>query len=267
MKLILSLLIIIFLSSVSKETQALAGKEGLYREAQREFRKKNYPKSLDLFMTYIDKNKTRKIKPSKEQVLWSIDIVSRIHIGVNKDSVIAIFFLERIIKNVSLDEAEKSNIFEWISVIKEWKKLNVMPTQVKTKEELVKYGQKYYLQGMDRIQFPADDSGNIDFYIATIYLEPYVYRFDSSANTGKALFILGNIKSRSWNDYDYWSENFYLKEVIRRYPYSNIARKAYESLEKGIRAGYSGTDGDKTPPSQVIMLEALKKLTIKKDNR
>lgn len=241
---------------VSKKISTLSD----YREAQREYRRKNYLQSIELFEEFIEENKARKNKIIKKRVLWAIDLVSRIYLRVYKDPARAINFLEKVQRNVVLNDAEGDIILEWISVSKEWRNHGILPKKIKNKEELFELGEKYYLQGMEKIEFPADDSGNADFYIAATYLVPYVYNYDDSKNIGKALFMLGNIRFRSWNDYEYWTENFYLKEVIRRYPGSKLAKRAYKALASGVKAGYTGSGGDLTPPSQLRMLKVFKKL-------
>lgn len=122
-------------------------------------------------------------------------------------------------------------------------------------------GKKYYLSGMKKNDYPADYKGKADLYIAATYLIPIVYNLNDSKNIGEVLLMLGTIRNKSWNDQDYWSENFYLKEVIHRFPHSDLARKAYKVLEDGIRFGYTGSGGDFTPPSQIRMLKVYKKLS------
>jgi tetratricopeptide (TPR) repeat protein len=234
--------------------------QSMYREGQREFNKRNYKESLVLFNQYIEKNKNIKNKKTKERVFWAIDQVSRIYLMIYKDTDKAISFLESISKSVKLSEAEDDDISEWISVAKDWKKRGKLPKNIKNPEELFKLGEKFFEQGMEKLKYPADNAGNADFYIASTYLIPYVYNYDNGKRIGKALFMLGNIRFRSWNDYEYWTENFYLKEVIRRSPHSKLAQRAYKLLDQGIHAGYTGTAGDNTPPSQIKMLKKFKKL-------
>lgn len=235
--------------------------EKIYREAQREFGRKNYPEAIKLFEKFISKNKTAKTKYIKSRVFWSIDLVVRTHLRVYKDADAALSFLKKMNSIPNLSDAEDDIIQEWTSVAKEWKKLGRLPQNIKDKEDLFRLGEKYYKKGMDKIDYPADDTGNADFYIAATYLVPYVYNYDNSKNIGKALFMLGNIRFRSWNDYEYWTENYYLKEVIRRFPHSDLAKRAYKSLKEGVKAGYTGSGGDFTPPSQIKMLEVYKKLS------
>ncbi|MBL6991585.1 MAG: hypothetical protein ISR65_17505 [Bacteriovoracaceae bacterium] len=240
---------------VKAEVNKIEMPQDIYREAQMEFHRKNYKRSLILFKQFIEVSKSSN---EKEKLFWCVDQVGRIYLKTKKNPSEAIKFFKHVLTIVKFDKDHEDTIREWIVVAKEWKKFGRMPKNAKDPSELYFLGEKYYQKGMDKIQFPADDTGNADFYIAATYLVPYVYNYDSGKHIGKALFMLGNIRSRSWNDHDYWSENFYLKEVIRRFPHSKLSMKAYEVLEDSIRSGYTGSRGDSTPPALVKMLKQLK---------
>ncbi|MFT6631287.1 MAG: outer membrane protein assembly factor BamD (BamD/ComL family) [Bacteriovoracaceae bacterium] len=233
----------------------------VYRKAQREFMKKNYVVAINNFQKFILDNKTSKDTAIKKKMFWSIDLIMRAHLKNRQNPDEAIKYLSNILKVIKFSEVEKDSIQEWISVIKDWKKQNKFSKNIRDKETLFELGDKYFQSGMEKISSPGDDTGNADFYIAASYLTPYVYNFDDSKNIGRALFMLGNIRFRSWTDYEYWSENFYLKEVIRRYPHSDLAKKAFVSLEKGTQSSYSVLSGNKIPVEQLKMLEVFRKLS------
>ena len=257
---ILSFILTGLFTNTTFATKAKMVQQNSYREAQREFSKKNYPAALKLFEKFVFDNKDSKDKYIKTRVLWSVDIVARIHLKVNKDVDKASAFLNKIIKMKNLNDAEFDSIQEWISVANEWKKLGKRPKDIKTKDELFTLGKKYFEKGLNDKLASKSSLSNPNLYIAAMYLVPYVYNYDDSKHIDEALLMLGSIRLRSWNDYDYWTENFYLKEVIRRFPHTKIARKAYDLLEEGIRMGYTGSAGESTPPSQVEMLKTYKKL-------
>jgi tetratricopeptide (TPR) repeat protein len=234
--------------------------DSIYQDAQKAFHKKRYDKSLSYFKDFIEENKNTSDSQIRKKIFWSVDQVGRIYLKIQKNPDRAIKFFESLPKKLALTDAESDDISEWLAVSKEWKKLGKLPKHLKKPEELYFYGEKFYQQGMDKIEYPADSAGNADFYIASTYLVPYVYNFNKGKHIGKALFMLGNIRFRSWNDYEYWTENYYLKEVIRRFPKSKLAKKAYKVLHEGVHAGYTGSGGDTTPSSQVKMLKYFKKL-------
>jgi len=72
--------------------------------------------------------------------------------------------------------------------------------------------------------------------------------------------MMGKIRRHITLDPEYWTENFYRKEVIRRFPHTTIAQQAYQALEESVHFGYSGSGGDATPPSMGRMLKEYKSL-------
>lgn len=98
------------------------------------------------------------------------------------------------------------------------------------------------------------------FHIASSHLIPFIINYDEDPRIGEALFMMGVARYNSWTDREYWSENYYLGEVIRRFPHTALAQKAYKMLEDSIRFGYSGSSGDHTPGSMVRVLKHVRRL-------
>ncbi len=263
MKLVLLALSLLFASCSTTQKQSRetpnsqTSIDSVYKEAQKEFNKRNYQKSLELFQQYLTGHKLSK---NEKELFWAIDQIGRIYLTVEKSPKKAIEFFEKTLQEIQLNDAYEDNIQEWISVSKEWQKLSKMPKNVKKADDLFHLGKKFYDQGKTKLKFPADQSGNADFYIAATYLIPYVFNYDDGKYIGESLLMLGSIRFRSWNDYEYWTENFYLKEVIRRFPNTELSWKAYRILRNGIIIGYTGSGGDSTPPSQLRMLKRLEEL-------
>jgi hypothetical protein len=79
-------------------------------------------------------------------------------------------------------------------------------------------------------------------------------------HVGEGLLMMGEIRSYTFPDPDYWVQNFYLKEVIRRFPHTPLAVRAWERMRDEITVNYSGSGGDLTPPSVVKMVETYRQL-------
>ena len=128
-------------------------------------------------------------------------------------------------------------------------------------------GERFFKAGMQKLKYPLDDAGSADFSIAQSYLLPFITQNDTDNRIGEALCMMGEIRRRLWNDKDYWAENFYFKEVIRRFAHTELAWKAYQSLEDDVHFGYSGSGGDHTPPSVSKMLKTYRALADPKPTR
>jgi carbonic anhydrase len=72
---------------------------------------------------------------------------------------------------------------------------------------------------------------------------------------------MGEIRRRSWRNNFYWTDNFYLMEVIRRFPNTELATRAYEALYEDVHFGYTGSSGDHTPESWIELLKDFKELS------
>ena len=236
--------------------------ESYYREAQREFHKNNFSQAQVLFTEYLDR--TKKGLNKKERLFWVIDQIGYIYLKVKSDPDGAITFFKKFESDSRLSEAEQDTISEWIGVSKDWKKEKEFPQKIQGANKLYSLGKKYFDRGIKKKSYPMDDKGNADLAISEAYLRPFIIRYDDDPRIGDVLVMMGRIKYNLRTDADYWSENFYLKEAIRRYPGTKLAQSAWKKLNDDIHIGYSGSSGDNTPPSILQMLEMYKKIAFMK---
>lgn len=237
--------------------------DSLYRSGQREFRIGNYQKARPLLEKYLELSKTTKYK--RERLFWVIDQIGRIYLKADRNPDGAIKFFENLIKNDSrLSDDEEDDIAAWIAAAKDWKKLGIKSASKMPADQLYKVGQRFYKKGLKKQQFPADSSGDADFVIASTYLIPFIIGNDSSPNIGEALYTMGHIRIILRNDPEYWNENYYLKEAIRRFPQTKLAQRSWNLMEISVRSGYSGSSGDNTPPTMLAMLKRYRQLAFPK---
>lgn len=269
MKLLLIILLMICSTTVlakEKSDKKIVILNETYRKSQREFNRKNYKKALPLLEKYLELSKIEEHK--RERLFWVIDQIGRIHLRVNRNPDMAIQFFEKMILNDDrLSEAEEDDIGAWISAAKDWKKYGISNPKKLSSNKLYSEGKKYYKLGEAKLNYPADDVGNAFFSIATTYLVPFIVNYDKSPKIGEALLMMGKIRHHLRTDPEYWNDNYYLKEVIRRFPRTKLARKAWKLLDLDVRVGYTGSSGDHTPDGLVKMLDRYKKLAFSKNTR
>ncbi len=237
----------------------------LYHRAQREFHRKNYRTALALLAQYLSEAKTQTYR--RRRLLWVIDQIGQIHLKVHRDPDGALAFFSRIKDDKRLTGAEMDMIKGWIQAAHDWKRSERLRPSKRSADELFDLGRSLYNKGVEETESPMDDSGNGYFHIATTYLIPFIVNYDQDRRIGEALLMMGDIRRRTWTDAGYWSESHYLREVIRRYPHSRIAREAYELLRKDIHFGYSGSGGDHVPRSQQQMLRHFQRLSAPRAKR
>jgi len=230
----------------------------LYHEAQREFARKNYEAALPLLQRCIQRSDRESAK--KQRLLNAIDQVGSIYLRVNQNPDAALQFFKKFYNDNRLDDAELTAIEEWIGAATDWKRFGKLPSEIQSADQLYLLGLQYYNKGLDKLKFPMDKAGNADFHIASTYLVPFIVNFDTDPRIGETLYYMGSIRRHVIIDNMYWTENYYLKEAIRRFPHTDLAQQAWDLLQEDVNFAYSGSEGTFTPPSVQEMLQQYKKL-------
>jgi hypothetical protein len=231
----------------------------LYHEAQRQFTRKNYELALPLLQRYIESAKPDSSKHNR--LLNAIDQVGSIYFRVKYDPEAALKFFKSFYNDKRLNDAEFNAIEEWIGAATDWKRFGKLPSEIKSADQLYLLGLQYYNKGLDKLKYPMDKGGNADFHIAASYLVPFIVNFDTDPRIGEALYYMGSIRRHVMIDNLYWTENYYLKETIRRFPHTPLAAKAWEVMQDDVNFAYSGSEGNFTPQSMQDMLHQYEKLS------
>ncbi len=232
--------------------------DNFYDTAQARFHDKHYDEALAFFKLYLEQSRGE--QTDHPRIIWSIDQIGRIYLREQRNPDAAIQFFKSLQDDPRLSEAEHDDIDGWIAAAEDWKSVGKFPEITGDANKQYQLGERFFKSGMRKLKYPLDNAGNADFSIAQSYLLHFIIDNDTDNRIGEALYMMGEIRRRLWNDKDYWAENFYFKEVIRRFPHTELAWKAYQSLEDGVHFGYSGSGGDRTPPSVLKMLKNYKAL-------
>ncbi|MGZ3790280.1 MAG: hypothetical protein ACXVLQ_17235 [Bacteriovorax sp.] len=233
--------------------------ERLLSEAKLEMSRGAYDSALKHLIEY--RKATAKMRKAPLMSFFVVESIGRIYLRVKQDPDAAIAFFSEALNDSYLSDSEFDLIKSFRDRAKEWKNLNMLPKNINDPITLFTLGKKYYQSGIKTQKFTMDVSASADFSLATNYLIPFTIRFDKDPNIGEALYMMGEIRRRSWHNNDYWTENFYLTEVIRRFPHTDLASKAYEALYEDVHFGYTGSSGDNTPQSWVDLLKEFKALS------
>jgi tetratricopeptide (TPR) repeat protein len=233
--------------------------QNLLDKAKFETSRGSYDMALKLLIDY-----RKASSKSKKQPLMSfyvIESIGRIYLRIKQDPDAAIKFFSEAVNDPNLTDSEFDIIRAWLGRAKEWKELSMFPKNINDPKKLFGLGKKYYDHGINSQKYTMDVSASADFSLASNYLIPFTIHFDSDPNIGEALYMMGDIRRRSWHNNDYWIENFYLMEVIRRFPSTELATKAYLALFEDVHFGYTGSSGDHTPESWVELLKEFEQLS------
>ena len=260
---ILILLIFNHIQSVSaKQTRFSStdrNSQKILNQAQVEINKGSYDTALNLLVNYRKLTSKNKIQPLT--AFFVIESIGRIYLRVKQDPDAAIKFFSEALNDKNLSDSEFDIIRAWLGRAYEWKNLGMLPKDIKDPSKLFELGKKYYEQGIKSQKYTMDVSASADFSLASNYLIPFTIYFDKDSNIGEALYMMGEIRMRSWHNNYYWTDNFYLMEVIRRFPNSELATRAYKALYEDVHFGYTGSSGDNTPESWIELLKEFKELS------
>ena len=234
--------------------------DSIYNQAQKFYYNKQYDQALASFAKFIHESKN--IEIDQPNILWSIDQIGRIYLREKRDPDTSIKFFNDILKEHRLTEAEEDVVSGWISAAQDWKTAGQFPQMTQDANKQFELGEQFFQSGTNKIKLSSEKAGNADFAIAQSYLLPFIVNNDSDKRKGDALFMMGEIRRRLWNDKTYWAENYYFTEVIRRFPHTELSWKAYLALEGDVQFGYSGSGGNFTPESVIKWLKMYKSLAM-----
>ncbi len=252
-------LILILLTSCSHNN--LKASKASFRQARLDYSQRNYAQSLSELKKFINLNLNdqKLFDQHQTQLLQAINWMGEIlliHLE-NSEQLIENFNLYQ---NISLenDDAFKETLDEWLSVVSERKSFALEKPKAYDENKLLKEAMKYYQLGVSKQNYRTDPQGHAYLSVAEQYLMYFIIKHDQHPQIATALLTMGQIKSRKLDPQSRWSENFYFKEVIRRFPHSNYSLNAYQHMHEDIIQSFGGEDN--LPSSIIQMLRFYKQI-------
>ncbi|HEX9814653.1 MAG TPA: hypothetical protein VGB31_06870 [Myxococcota bacterium] len=226
-------------TAVASEQEQRAQSDQLDRAVQREIERQDYTRALALLGEYLDFTRSAVHRP--ERVFWVIEQVGRIYLSERRDPDGALAFFTEIRKDARLSDLDRSAIDEWISVATEWKEARRdTASGVRDPAHLLDRGTRYYKSGSEKLEVTGVVAlANADFDIAASYLLRFAILYNQHSRIGDVLYMLGGIRHYSHSDQEYWSDNYYLKEAIRRFPHTELAERSYKLLWSDAAGAYA----------------------------
>jgi hypothetical protein len=212
------------------------GGDRLRADVQREIDAGNTAAALALLQAYLDPARSPQ-RPG--QTFWAIDRVAWIQMGVMRDPAAAIAYFGRLRDDARLSDIDRGAIGEWIAVAEEWKAEQAETrTGLRDATTLFDRGKRYFQSGLDKTTTGIPSLAGTQFELASGYLRRFAILHPKHPRIGDVLYMLGTIRFHSRDDESAWSDNFYLKESIRRFPHSELANRSYELLKREAGRAY-----------------------------
>ena len=238
----------------------------LLSQSQQQFYKNDQDGALSTLKKYFSALITKPKQKMKTKLRFlAIAAMGRIHLQYKHDPKGAVEWFQKLAKDDSLSEAERDIVQGWIGVAHDWEKLGKMPEGA-SESELYDIGLKHYNAGIRKQTYIMDPIATADFSIASAYLVPFLVKFDKNKNIGEALWMMGDMRRRMWSSNEFWTENAYLSEAIRRFPNSPLAIKSFKALKEDVEFGNSGSSGDHMPESWKDLLGVLSRIAYGKES-
>ena len=225
----LSLFVSSTAQAATSEEQQRAEMNALYQSARSALESRDHARALTLLEQYLDLTRTRAHRP--ERIFWAIDQAGYLHLGVERDPAQAIAFFTRMRDDPRLTDLDRGAIRDWIEVAESWKQERAhASTPIDDAAALYQRGKRFFESGQKKAETGIMAFAHADYHVADGYLRRFALLHDKSPRIGEVLYMLGAMRAWSRPDEAQWTDNFYLKEVIRRFPHTELAEEAHALL-------------------------------------
>ncbi len=163
-------------------------------------------------------------------------------------------------ENLPNEEAEM--IKAWIPRLEAWEKKKILEKGLKS-EAQVKELISQELMPL-RKKSSLTDAESVDLLAASGLLSNYFYAHPKSTLAPELNFWLGWSEKFLKRDLFFGSGDYFLKQCVRRYPQSKMAKDCYEEYEESVNFDFSGSSGTNIPEDVQAQLNELKRLMKKK---
>ena len=224
-------------SAPATDTDEVALGDRLYTDAQRELEGGTPARALPLLEEYLDAGRS----PTRpEHTFWAIDRVVYVLLGVKRDPDATLAFFERIRSDARLTDIDRGAIDEGIAVASDWRAERAQTgSGLRDAATLFERGKRYFNSGLDKTQTGIPSLASAQFDLASGYLGRFAILHPRHPRIGEVLYMLGAIRFHSRADESAWSDNFYLKESIRRFPHTELANRSFDMLRREAGRAYT----------------------------
>lgn len=193
-------------------------------------------------------------KTHNEQELYpALRRILSIHTKITFNPKSAQAFISKYQKDNQLPPLALEQIAVWNKSLKKWKNFN--SKKIKSIDTFIQTSLVPLEDNKDKMMSGEND---ITLLIASGVLSKHLNDNPKSKNVPEILYWLAIAERRLSNSFFFSLSDLYLKDCVRLYPKSAIAKKCYQEYADNIEFGYSGSSGTDIPAEEKQELEALK---------
>lgn len=194
------------------------------------------------------------LKKHNDQELYpSLRRIISIHTKIEFNPKLAQAFVLKYQMNKELPGLAREQVGVWSKSLKKW--MNFNPKKVKSINTFIQTYLAPLEANKDKMMSGEND---ITLLVASGVLSKYLNDNPKSKNVPEILYWLSIAEHRLSNSFYFSLSDLYLKDCIRLYPKSAIAKKCYQEYADNIEFGYSGSSGTDIPAEEKQELEDLK---------
>lgn len=211
------------------------------------------------FIKVIDEGFVKKDFRDTKRALKQLLLID-VKILKNPENLIAP--LKSYLKKEGLPNDLSEMIKEWIPRLEYWAQKKDLKKGLETELEVKEFIAKE-LAPLKKTR-PVSEAETVDLLAASGLLSNYFYEHPKSAQAPELNFWLGWSEKFLKRENFFGSGDYFLKQCVRRYPESKIAKECYDEYEESVTFDFTGSSGTNIPTDVQGELRDLKKLIKKK---
>jgi hypothetical protein len=204
---------------------------------------------------YLNLAIEKSLKESRSHELYSsLRRVISIHTKISFNYVKANDFVNKYKKDLRLPILAKTTLESWSKSLVPWKKFD--SSKVDSIEQFI----KTHLNPLEELKEQTGGDNDIALLIASGVLSKYLNDHPQTPNAPLILYWLAIAERRLSSTYFFTLSDLYLKDCVRLYPKTSLAKKCYALYEENIQFGYSGSGGTDIPSDEKRELARMRAL-------
>ena len=241
----------LFVSDSEEKSDAV--EYGDYLLATRQF-----TKARDFFERKVSEYPGNKIGTS--DLRRSLLNLAVLYTRVKPDPKRAISIFDKASKQSGMPQYLRGELSAWVADFRAWEKTGVEPKKSSTESELLAAAKK--LLRSDDLNLIGDFAQK--FHVRRLRASVFLHRLlelpGASPRKGEALYLLGLLYNRLQHNLFFHFDEMYLKACIKDYKKTKVAKDCYNSLERILLDGYTGSGGMNLPSEVEGDLIQLKRM-------